>query len=135
MAANTSPIFGLTAKLQEKSFTSADTTTLVSLWAAGANGGKITAINVTSDDTATINFKVAIYDGATSFLIGTVPVVTLSGTNGTAPAVNLLDSDYIPCLDIDGGIYLPTGYSVYGAPLATMTAVKTANVVAIGVDY
>jgi hypothetical protein len=135
MAANTSPIFGLTAKLQEKSFTSADTTTLVSLWAAGANGGKILFINCTSDDTATVNMKVAIYDGATSFLIGTVPIVTLSGTNGTATSVNLLNTSYIPSLDIDGGIYLPTGYSVYGAPLATMTAAKTVNVVAIGVDY
>jgi hypothetical protein len=135
MAANTSPIFGLTAKLEERTFVNADGTALTSLWAAGANGGKITAINCTSDDTATVNMKVAIYDGANSFLIGTVPIVTLSGTNGVAAAVNVLDSDYIPCLDIDNGIYLPTGYSVYGAPLAAVTAAKTVNVVAIGVDY
>ena len=135
MAANTEPIFGLTPNLCEITFVNADGTTNKTAFDPGANNAKLTAINVVSDDTATVNMRVYVYDGSTAYLIGTVPVVTLSGTNGVAPAVNILDPTYIPCLDRDGELFLPAAYTVQVSPLAAVTSPKTVTVVATGVDY
>lgn len=135
MAANTEPIFVIVANLAEATFVNADGTTPKDLISAGSDDSKLLSINVTSDDTATVNMGVYIHDGATAYLIGTVPVVTLSGTDGSAASVELLDSDHIACLDADGELFLPTGYKVQVAPLASVTTAKTVTVVCFAGDY
>ncbi len=135
MAANTNPIFVLKANLVEVTFVNADSTTPKDLVAGSADGTKILAINVTSDDTATVNLEVYIHDGSTAYLIGTVPVITLSGTDGIVPAVNLLDSTLIPGLDADGELFIPTGYKIQVAPLVAVTSAKTATIVCFAADY
>ena len=64
-----------------------------------------------------------------------MPVPTLSGTDGSAASVDLLDSTLIAGLDSDGELFLPSGYKVQVAPLASVTAAKTVTVVCIGGDY
>lgn len=132
MAANTSPIFALTAQVEHITFVNADSTTPKTIFTAGAEGSVLKHINVVSDDTSTVNMQVFIDDGA-SFILGTVPVVTLSGTDGTNPAVDLMNSSLIP--GSADGIFVPNGQTIDVAPLAAVTAAKTVTLVAIGIDY
>ena len=129
MAANTAPIFVATANLVEVTFVNADGTTPKDLIAGATDGTKVFATNCTSDDTATVNMQVFMHDGPTAYLLGTVAVVTLSGTDGTNVAVNLLDAVQIPTLDADGELFIPTGYKIQVAPLAAVTAAKTVTVI------
>jgi len=135
MVANTEPIFGLTANLAEVTFVNADGTTNKDLVSAGADVTKVISISVTSDDTSDVNMRVYIHDGTTAYLVGTVRVPTLSGTDGAAAAADLLDGSELPWLDALGEFFIPSGYKVQVSPLAAVTAAKTVTVVCLAVDY
>ena len=135
MAANTSPIFGKTANLAEVTFVNADGTTPKDLVAAGADGTKVLRIAATTNDTSANNCQLFIHDGATAYLVGTVRVATLSGTDGAAVAVNLLNATALPWLDADGEFFIPSGYKVQVAPLAAVTAAKTLTIVCFAANY
>lgn len=135
MPANTSPIFGLAANNKGVTFVNADSTTPKDLITAGSNGTKVTRIAAVSDDTAASNIKILIHDGSTAFWSGTVRIVTLSGTDGAAAAVNLLSQAMLPWLDADGSFFLPSGWKVQVAPLVAVTAAKTVTLIGFGVDY
>jgi len=135
MAANTSPIFGLSPNLTEVTFVNADGTTAKTVFTAATDGSLLKHINVTSDDTTDpVLLDVFINDGSTAYLIGRVGVTTLSGTDGTEPATDILDPGMIPGIGAQG-LFLPTGYTVEVGPSAAITAAKTVTIVAIGVDY
>lgn len=135
MAANTSPIFGLTANLAEVTFENADGTTAKDLISAGTNGTKVISIACTSDDTSSVTVKVYVHDGTTAYLVGAVPVVTLSGTDGLSPSVDVLDLLMLPWLDATGEFFIPSGYKIQVAPAGTVTSTKTVTLVCFGVDY
>lgn len=135
MAANTAPIFVATANVAEVTFVNADGTTAKDLVSAGTDGTKVFRINCTSDDTSTVNMEVYIHDGTTAYLLGTVAVATLSGTDGSTAAVNVLDSTLIPGVDQDGELFIPSGYKLQVAPLAAVTAAKTVTVVCFAGNY
>lgn len=135
MPANTSPIFGLTAKNTAVTIVAAGGTTKVDIFTAGTNGGKCTAINVCSDDTATVEMQVFYHNGTTAILLGTVDIPTLAGVDGVTPSKNLLDALLVPGLDQDGELFLPTGHKLQVAPKAAVTAAKTVSVVGLGYDY
>lgn len=135
MAANTSPIFALTANLAEVTFVNADSTTPKDLVSAGSDGTKVLGISCTSDDTSAVNMRVYIHDGSTAYLVGTVRVATLSGTDGAVAAVDLLQRTALPWLDVDSEFFIPSGYKLQVAPLAAVTAAKTVTVVCLAADY
>jgi hypothetical protein len=135
MAANTLAIFVESANIAAVLFQNADGTTPKDLVSAGADGTKVLRINCTSDDTVTVTMGVYLYIGGSAYLLGRVPVVTLSGTNGTAPAVNLLDATKIACLDQDGELFIPSGSKIQVAPLASVSSAKTVTVVCFAGDY
>ena len=135
MVANVEPIFGLTPNLAEVTFVAADGTTAKDLVSAGADGTKVLSIAATSDDTAAVNMRVYLHDGTTAYLVGTVRVPTLAGTDGAAAALDLLQIAALPWLDSDGDFALPSGYKVQVAPLAAVTAAKTVTLVCFAVDY
>jgi hypothetical protein len=135
MAANTAPIFVLTSNCAEQTFVNADGTTAKDLVSGGTDGTKVFSINCTSDDTSTVNMQVFLHDGTTAYLLGTVAVATLSGTDGSTAAVELLDSTAIPSLDTDGELFIPSGYKIQVAPLAAVTAAKTVTVVCFAGNY
>jgi hypothetical protein len=135
MAANTSPIFGKAANLAEVTFVNADGTIPKDLVAAGADGTKVLRIAATTSDTAANNCQLFVHDGTSAYLVGTVRVAALSGTDGAAVAVNLLNATALPWLDPDGEFFIPSGYKVQVAPLAAVTAAKTLTVVCFAVDY
>lgn len=135
MAVNTDPIFARVPNLAEVTHVPADTTTKKDVCVASANGTVLKAINCTSDDTAEVNMQVFLYDGSTAYLMGTVSVPTLSGTDGETPAVNLLDPTAIPGLDENGHLFIASTYKVQVAPLATVTTAKTVTSIGVAVDY
>lgn len=135
MVANAAPIFGLTANLAEVTFVNADGTNAKDLVSAGADGSKVTRIAVHSDDTAAVNLKLLIHDGANAYAVGVVRVAVGSGSDGAIPAVNLLSQALLPWLDADGEFFIPSGYKVQVAPLVAVTAAKTVTVVCFAVDY
>lgn len=135
MAANTTPIFVLTANVAEVTFVNADGTTAKDLVSAGTDGTKVFRINCTSSDTATVEMEVYLHDGTTAYLLGTVDVVTLSGTDGATAAVNLLDSTLIPGVDADGELFIPSGYKLQVAPKAAVTATYTVTIVCFAGNY
>lgn len=132
---NTAPIYVKSSNMAAVLFQTADTTVPKDLIVAGAAGTKVMRINCTSDDTVTVTMGVFLHNGVSAFLVGRVPVPTLSGTNGTAPAVNLLDVSKIACLDIDGELFIPSGWKVQVAPLATVGTAKTVTVIGVAGEY
>lgn len=135
MAANNAPIFVATSNVAEVTFVNADGTTPKDLVSAGTDGTKVFRINVTSDDTSTVNMEVYVHDGTTAYLLGTVAVATLSGTDGSTASVNLLDSTLIPGVDADGELFIPSGYKIQVAPLAAVTSAKTVTVICFAGNY
>jgi len=135
MAANIDPIFIAAPNVAEVTFVNADGTTPKDLVLGATNGTKVFSINATSDDTSDVVVSVFIYDGSTAYLLGAVNVPTLSGTNGTDPSVNLLESSMILSVDADGELFIPSGYKVQVAPQAAVTTAKTLTIICFAGDY
>lgn len=131
MAANTSPIFTLTPVNAGMQFTSADTTTKKSLYTAGANGGRIDAILVSTNDSAAVNLAFYLNDGVTDFYIGVVAIPSGSGYT------TIVRMDALPLLAPTNikALVLKNGYILKAACLATMTAAKVTDLVVIGGDF
>lgn len=108
----------------------ANTTDLVDVYdnSAGTKHARIESLNITSDDTVTKNIQFYRTVGATSTLIGTVRVVTLSGTDGAAARVNALT--YIGTLASDAINVLEVGPGgkLQAKVLVTVTAAKTVSI-------
>lgn len=140
MAANTSPIFVKNRKVAVVQILPADTTTLKTLMTAGAEGARLLAVNVSTDDTAaeTLGLYIQIAGAGTNYPLGVKTVALRSGdpTNtGAVPSVNLLDLAAIASLDPDGSLGLGAGDVVKVGAQATITAGKTTTVAAIYGDY
>ncbi|MFV2062600.1 MAG: hypothetical protein ACC726_03690 [Chloroflexota bacterium] len=136
----TNPMFIGTLNNEAVTFVNADGTTAKDLWppanVAGTAGFKVLDLNAVSDDTATVQVDIWLHDGTTAFLLGRVPVVTLSGTDGTAPSVSLLDPTLLAgALDADGQLTVPDGWKLQVAPSAAITAAKTLTIIGIGGEY
>jgi hypothetical protein len=120
-------------------FTNADTNATKLAFTASANDSNIKAILACTDDTAAINLRVYITRGGVDYLLGTIRIPTLSGTDGAAPGIDLLLASGMAGLPLDavGKRYIPmkTGDTLRLACLATMTAAKTLWVSVLGEDY
>lgn len=130
MAAGTSPIFEAAVRVLGIQFTSADTTTGKSFGTIGANGTRIDSIMCSTNDTAAVNLAFWINDGSVDHYIGVVNVPIGSGytTVARVEAMNTLS----PLL---GYLVIPSGYTLKAGCVATMTAAKTTDAVAMGGDY
>jgi hypothetical protein len=129
------PIYPGTIKNAGLLIEPADTTTLQTLLTAGSEGSRINMISAVSDDTAEMIVDLYINDGAADFLIGSVAVPTLSGTDGSAPAVSLLNSTDLPYLGEDLSLFLEAGNILKAAVQTTVTTDKTVTLVATFGDY
>jgi hypothetical protein len=137
MAVNKEPIF-IGAPLTTAANTSiANTFTTASLGpkdiVTGATDGTVIQdLIATSSSTGATVLNILFYDGANPFLIGTVNVPTLSGTNGTAPSVSLLNTTDIPSLAKrdDGSILLAAGQKLQVEAVAVTD--NEVTVVALG---
>lgn len=130
MAAGTSPIFEAAVRVLGIQFTSADTTTAKSFGTIGANGTRIDSIMCSTNDTAAVNLAFYINDGSVDHYIGVVNVPIGSGYTTVARVEAM--STLAPVL---GYLVIPSGYLLKAGCVATMTAAKTTDVVAMGGDY
>ena len=134
MATNTDPIFLKTIATPAIQFTSADTTALKTVLTAGADGGAITQLTATSSDSAIVTAVLSLTSGGVTNIIGEVIVAIGAGTDGSTPAVNLLDLDQITLLQTDGSILLgPSAILSVNCRIAMTTG--TLGVTAIGGSY
>ena len=130
MAAGTSPIFEAAVRVLGIQFTSADASTGKSFGTIGANGTRIDSIMCSTNDTAAVNLAFWINDGSTDYYIGVVALPAGAGytTVSRVEAMTTLS----PSL---GYLVIPSGYTLKAGCVATMTAAKTTDVVAMGGDY
>ena len=133
----TTPTFAKSIIGIGKQILPADTTAWVDVYdnSAGAANVRIEALNLCSDDTSTVNIQFGRYVGSTTFLIGTVRAVTLSGTDGAAARVNCLSTvgtvaaDGIPVIEIAAGTKLQA------KSLVTVTSAKTVTLTGWGRNF
>lgn len=135
MAGNKQPIFQLAPKTTTMDLDNSDGIALEDLYIAGTNGSLIDNISVISTDTAEVVLVLTINDGTDDFQIGAVAIPTLSGTNGSSPSVNLLDSTLLPFLQSGGGLPLAPNMTLKINATSAVTALKVVNIVAYGGDY
>ena len=135
MAGTYAPIYPQTIKNTSGLIEAADTTTLQALnWTAGANGSRIDQITVVSTDTSAAVVQIYINNGTTDIMIGSFSVPALSGFDGTAPAVNLLEK--IGSFDPDDPVLLLAAtYTLKAGVTAALTAGKQCTIYVIGADY
>jgi len=136
MTTNKAPIFLNTVSSANVSIANGDGTTQKNALVAGADGAAVTNLNATSTDTASKIVVLKINDGSTSIVVGEVTVPAGSGTNGTAPAVNLLDDVAMPgLLQADGSLILGAGCTLTLGVKAAVTAAKTIDINVQGGQY
>jgi len=139
MALNSDPFFPASIKSTGVKIQPADTTTLKTLWTAGANGSKIVAVGTSSDDSATEDLQLWFNNGTIDILLGTKTIPITAGFITGTPAFNWFDGIQIPWLPIDkdGQRYLilpAAGLLKIGAKV-TVTTAKTLYTTAIGSDF
>ncbi len=130
MPANTSPIFELVTTDKGVQFTSTDTTAKKSIQTGGTNGTRIDSIMCSTNDTVAVNLAFYINDTVTDFYIGNV-VLPIGAGYTTIARVDAI-ATLSPTL---GYLVLPSGYILKANCVATMTAAKTTDAIAMGGDY
>ena len=139
MALTATPVFVQTPKVTRTTFAAADTTTAKTIATAGANGSKVVAIQVCSDDTSARVIQFGITRSATFILLGSINLPTLSGTDGAAPAINGFNPSYMPGLPVDSDgeryIFMESGDTLQAKMVTTITAAKTVSVTVVQGDF
>jgi len=123
----TSPVYPSGVAGVNKTIVTADTTNWVTLYdnSAGSAAVRLEALNLCSDDTATVNIQIGVEVSSVQYLIGTASAVTLSGTNGSAAIVNALNIVGNVSPDAIKVIYIPVGGKLVAKSLLAVTATKT----------
>jgi hypothetical protein len=134
---SSNPSFVGTVRTPCAQIANGDATGFKTLMAAGANGSRVDLLGVTNSDAANpYVLQLAIQKGGTDYVIGEVTVPTGAGTNGTAKAVNLLNSADLPQVDNTVQVlYLESGATLRARSKTTVSGVNTLNIVGNGGDY
>jgi hypothetical protein len=140
MAKSTSLMFPQNVNNQSVTILPADTTTpKVCFTAHATNDSNVKSMIATSNDTAAMNIAIYICRSAVDYLLACINVPTLSGTNGTAPAIDLLNAAGMPALPLDpvGKRYIPmeAGDTLKVGVLVAVTTAKTVTVNVLGEDF
>ena len=113
-------------------------TNAVTIYTAGASGSKITALLASSTDSSAQTVVIAIYNGATYFVLGSTSIPITAGTISATGSVDLMNSTAMPALplDSDGNHYLilASGDTLVATALG-LTASKVINFTALGGDF
>lgn len=132
----TTPIFPGSIRNAAIEIDDADTTTLQDLLVAGSGGTRINSISATTDDdTAVVDLILYYHDGTDDFKIGQVSIPIGSGTDGTNPAISVLNQTDLPFLGDDLSYYISDGSKLRVSLVSTITATKVLHLVAICGDY
>ena len=110
----------------------ADGTTFKTVLAGPTSGGRIKSLIATSDDTTARVLQICKTIGAVDYVLGEVSVPVGAGTDGSTPAVNLLEGNNMPGLQTDGlqrFFDLANGTTLKIRSKVAVTAAKTINIV------
>ena len=120
-----------------KTILPADTTAWVDVYdnSAGTANIRVEALTLCSDDTSTVNIQFGRYVGATTYPIGTVHAVTLSGTDGATARVNCLTTVGTTAADGIPVIEIPAGVKLQAKSLVAVTAAKTVTLTGWGRNF
>jgi hypothetical protein len=139
MSKQTSFYLPVGANNQSITLTSADTTTLKTCFTAATEDSDVKSIIATTDDSAIINLRLYVTRSSVDYLLGTVRLAALSGSDGAVNGVDLLNGIAMPGLPADniGKRYIPlkSGDTLKVACVASMTAAKTCWVSVFGQNY
>jgi len=103
-----------------------------------ADGSRVKAIHITSDDTAAQVLQFAVTISAVDYILGEISVPAGSGTDSATVAVSGLNTTKMPALQTDGVVYfldLATGSDLKVKSKTAVTAAKTINVFAEVGDF
>lgn len=106
----------------------ADGTTVKTFNTASGLGNRVSNISATSTNTANVDLLIYHSDGTTNYLIGRVTIPAGAGSNGTEPAVAILNKVNMPFLDDDLCFFLQTGHSLKIAASVAVLATKTIDI-------
>lgn len=112
----------------------------VTIYTAGASGGRVLSLMASTDDTVTVNVFLYILRSSTVIPIGMVNIPLSSGnTNAARFPVDFLNGSNLPGLPIDntGRQYIPllANDVLRATSLANLTAARSAWINASGADY
>jgi hypothetical protein len=98
---------------------------------AGTKAIRIESLFALSDEESPTNHVVqlSLYIGTVNYLIGSVNIISLSGTNGTAPRINILNT--LGEIDRDAMyvIWVPAGSKIQVKSLTQITIAKTLTLI------
>ena len=135
MSANAN--FVSTIRTPVVSIANADGTTFKSFMAAGSGGSRLDACSITNSDASNAYVvQIAMQVSAVDYEIGEVTVPAGSGTNGSAKAVNLLNSTDLPQLSNTLNVmFLASGATLRVRTKTAVSGVNTVRFVGFGGDY
>jgi len=131
MAANINPIFELIPVNAGKEIVNADSTNILTVFTAGAEGARIDGILISSNDTSGVNLAFHIDDGADVYYIGNVNVPIGAGYTTVARVDGMLTLSPTN----QTFLQLGPGYILKVNAVAAVTAAKLVTVVAVGGDF
>ena len=134
----TDPFFFDVPSCSLKQIVNADSTNLVTVLTAAANGTKVIGIVASSDDTSNRILTVGVARSGAFYPFSVKTVTAGYGTTAALPAVNMLDPSYTVGLpyDNDGNpfLLLETGDTLEAKVATAVTAAKSVNIVVIHGD-
>ena len=140
MAVTSTPIFPQVISAGFYQLVPADTTTLKTLFTAGANGSRIDNILVTSTDTGSKDLQFVITYSAVDYVVGTLSIPALSGfTAAVVPVLVFNHANFSSYLGVDANgnkmLFLPIGAVLKVKALSTVTVAKVISVNCQGGDF
>lgn len=135
MPANTSPIFPLVVQTSAVNIVNADGTNEKTLVTAGSNGTRVDVVVMSTTEVVGNFISVILNDGATSYVVGWLPVQSGAGTDNLNNAIKVLNLAYLPWLDASGSLFLKSGWTLKIAAKTAVAAGKTLSLVAFSGDY
>lgn len=133
MAVTATPIYPQTVRNAVVSFANADGTTVKTVIAGGTNGTIVSALTVSSTDSANRDLKLWLTVSGTDYLLSTTQIPLNSGnTNAVAP-VDLMRASMAPGLAYDAMgnriIHVANGSTLRASMGSAVTAATTVSVV------
>lgn len=129
------PLYGSDIKNITTSFTSTDSTNWKDVFDPSAIQGnthavRVEELSITSDDTSTVNIQFALNRAGTLYLLGTVRVITLSGTDGAAVKISALTAGNVGILAPDGiyDLWLEPTVKLQAKSLVAVSSNKTVTI-------
>jgi hypothetical protein len=139
MAVTATPIFPQTILSPVVQILPADTTSLKTIYTAGANGGLVMGIFCGSTDTANKDLQFYITISGTDYLLSTVQCALNAGFTNAVPMLAVFASTQFAnmLVDVNGNkaLYLSAGAVLKVKALSTVTTAKAINVIAQCGDF